>query len=121
MKLSDYEALKWFDAHEFEEPLQMDLRFLRRLDLARELAQVPFVISSSFREDPKSSHGLGLAVDLSLPKDGHCRERARIVDSAYRVGITRRGIYDFHVHLDCGDLVDPLRFPPECLWWGESK
>lgn len=121
MRLGDYDFLEWFGANEFTQPLQMDREFLQRLDQARANAGVPFKITSSFREDPDSTHGLGVAVDIALPKDGHCRERWLIIMGAKRAGFSRIGIYDRHIHLDSGDRIDSSTYPPECIWWGKSK
>jgi len=42
----------------------MNVAFLLWLDLVRDRAKVPFVITSSWRDNPYSLHGRGCAVDL---------------------------------------------------------
>lgn len=87
-----------------------------KLDKARGLAGIPFVITSGLRSPeanqsiigavPDSSHLKGLAVDLRVRSS---REAALIIDAAKESGIDRRGIYvdsywnPRHIHLD----VDP--------------
>lgn len=94
----------------------LDPTFVERLDRARDIAGIPFVITSGYRSSsqnksvigavPDSSHTKGLAVDLRV-RSSH--DAALIIDSAKSVGITRRGIYvdsywnPRHIHLD----IDP--------------
>jgi uncharacterized protein YcbK (DUF882 family) len=88
--------------------------FIVKLDKARGIAGIPFIITSGFRSIqknesvvgavPDSSHTKGLAVDLRVRTS---REAALIIDSAKEAGIDRRGIYvdsywnPRHIHLDC--------------------
>ncbi len=104
---------KYFTPEEVE---GLNNDFVELLDRAREIAGIPFIITSGLRTPEKnqslvgavadSSHLKGLAVDLKV-EDSH--EVALILDAAKAVGITRRGIYvraDFeptHLHID----VDP--------------
>lgn len=90
--------------------------FCQKLEKAREIAGIPFVISSGYRDAEKnksvigavadSAHLKGLAVDLRVRSS---REAALIVDAAKAAGISRRGIYldsyfnPRHIHID----VDP--------------
>lgn len=92
----------------------LNYEFVARLDKARGIAGIPFIITSGFRLPEKnksiigavadSSHLKGLAVDLRV-RTSH--ESALIIDAAKAVGIDRRGIYvdsywnPRHIHLDC--------------------
>lgn len=75
-----------------------DELFLRRLESAREIAGIPFTITSGARckEHNKkvggvdsSAHTKGLAVDIAF-KDSHCCYV--ILDSLYKAGFKRIGI-----------------------------
>ena len=75
-----------------------DKDFLDKLEYARELANIPFVITSGARclkhnrsvgGVDSSAHTKGLAVDISF-KDSH--QCFVIVDSLYRAGFKRLGI-----------------------------
>lgn len=103
---------KYFKAEEVE---GLNEEFVAKLDQARHLAGIPFVITSGFRTLPEneslvasgaaphSSHLQGLAVDLRVQND---HEVYLILSSGIAVGITRYGIYTnannkpTHVHLD---------------------
>lgn len=96
--------------------------FIAKLDKARGLAGIPFIITSGFRsleanqsiagsvED--SSHLSGLAVDLRVSESP---ARFTIVKALIEVGFTRIGIYDKHVHVD----ADPTK-PQNVIWVGVS-
>lgn len=87
--------------------------FVTKLEKAREIAGIPFIITSGFRTPEKnksvigsvsdSSHLKGLAVDLRVRSS---REAALIIDAAKAADIDRRGIYvdsywnPRHIHLD---------------------
>jgi len=109
-----------------EEVANLDTEFVAKLDQARHIAGIPFVITSGFRSPEKnesilgagavadSAHLKGLAVDLRV-ENSH--EVALILDAVKTVGITRRGVYvnqDFqpvHVHVD----LDPEK-PDEVIF-----
>lgn len=94
----------------------LDPTFIEKLDKARDIAGIPFVITSGYRTPeknqsvigavPDSSHLKGLAVDLRVTSS---REAALVIDAAKSAGIDRRGIYvdsywnPRHIHID----VDP--------------
>lgn len=94
----------------------LDHGFIEKLDKAREIAGIPFVITSGLRTPeknqsvigavPDSAHLKGLAVDLRVTSS---RDAALIIDAAKAAGISRRGVYvdscwnPRHIHLD----VDP--------------
>jgi zinc D-Ala-D-Ala carboxypeptidase len=84
----------------------MDKEFLEMLDNAREIAGVPFVITSGFRtkahnkkvggkED--SAHLTGHAADIKV---GGSRQRFKIVEACIQAGFTRIGIASTFVHVD---------------------
>jgi len=88
-----------------------------KLEAARVIANMPFIINSGFRcvnnqndliarglSEPTSSHPKGLAVDIAA-KDS--RARALIVGAALKAGITRIGIAKTFIHLDIDDSKDP--------------
>lgn len=89
------------------------------LDKARDIAGVPFKITSGYR-DPihntsvggvsGSSHtdgtGCDILADTSL-------KRFKIVSGALQAGFTRIGVYNNHIHLDIGKLPN---FPQDVLW-----
>lgn len=90
---------------------------LERLDRAREIAGVPFVINSAYRSpDYEREHGrsgsgahtLGRAFDVAC-KDSLCRYR--IIFGAISAGFTRIGIGKTFVHLD-----DALTLPNPRIW-----
>jgi len=97
----------------------MQHEFLELLDRARELAGVPFVITSGYRCEahnrrvggkPNSAHTRGYAADIAASSSW---QRAIVVEALFRVGFRRIGI-DFKrgfVHVDC----DPEKPKPR-LW-----
>ena len=121
MSLEKYVGLSHFSPDEFDQPEKMDEYFLKLLDKTREEAGIPFKLSSTFREGDPRTHGLGLAVDIAVEEKGTSQARYKILSAARTVGITRIGFYNHHIHLDIGDRVDLVKFPPECIWWGVSR
>jgi len=104
--------LKHFSINEFDSPdlpnsgLNMDNDFLQMLDMAREIANIPFKINSGYRtkEHNKkvggksdSSHLVGKATDIAY-KDS--RERYIIITSLQEAGFNRLGIAKTFVHVD---------------------
>ena len=84
----------------------MDIDFLLKLDEAREVAGIPFVINSAYRSpehnkkvggSPNSSHIKGLAVDI---KATDSITRYKVVSSLLKVGFTRIGIAETFIHVD---------------------
>ena len=76
------------------------------LDKAREIAGVPFVITSGRRTDSnnedvggaeKSAHLTGEGCDLSVKNS---TTRFKIVNALLKTGFNRIGIYDTHIHCD---------------------
>lgn len=99
---------------EIEENMNAD--FLNKLDEAREIANIPFIINSAYRSPehnakiggkPNSSHIKGLAVDISVTNS---RQRFIVLNALLEVGFTRIGIADtfLHVDLDNGKSKDVI-------------
>lgn len=88
------------------------------LDKARDIAGVPFVITSGYRTPEHnaevggvdgSSHTLGLAVDL-LVQDSV--SGGKMLLGLAQAGFKRFGFYmDGHIHVDCDSTK-----PNPCLW-----
>ncbi len=110
--------LKHFDFEEFDCPTlegsglpttdggKMNLDFLHKLDEARELAGVPFKITSGYRSPQHnldvggrvgSSHIKGLAVDIACVNS---HQRQKILTALIQVGFKRIGIGKTFLHTD---------------------
>ncbi len=85
---------------------EMNADFLNKLDLARSVAGVPFVITSGYRCKKhnkaiggvdNSSHVRGYAVDISV-KDS--RSRFRIIWGLCSAGFKRIGVASDFIHVD---------------------
>ena len=108
----------------------MNREFLEKLDYARSISNVPFIINSGFRTSSHnkkvggkekivdefgkviskgSSHLYGLAVDISCKNS---RQRIEIVKSLIEAQFTRLGIAKSFVHCD----LDPDKNPPIWLY-----
>ena len=104
--------LEHFNIEEFDCPsepgsgVNMERNFLRLLDKARGIADVPFKINSGFRTVEHntavggvngSSHTLGWAADI------HCtnsQARIKIVAALIEVGFRRIGVSKSFIHVD---------------------
>lgn len=84
----------------------LDKRLVSMLDIARGMAQIPFVITSGFRTPeenkeiggaPDSAHLKGLAVDLRC---WNSTERFLIVKSLLKTGFKRIEVCQDHIHAD---------------------
>ena len=104
--------MKHFEQYEFDSPdhkgsgVFMDFGFLEKLDLAREIADIPFEINSGYRtikhnkeEGGKldSSHLKGLAADIKCTDS---RSRFIIITALLEVGFTRIGVAKTFIHVD---------------------
>lgn len=114
---------KWkhFTYDEFECPCcgenQTSEELIDLLDKAREIAGIPFYITSGFRcflrntqveGKPRSAHLKGLAADIRCTSSTN---RFKIVSALLRVGFKRIGIHNTFVHADIdGSLPHPLIF-----------
>lgn len=104
--------LKYFSNSDFSsatptcELSDMDETFMYRLDTARGLAGIPFIVNSAYRtisyekskgRDGSSSHTKGLAVDLKAEMS---RERYLIINALLKAGFHRIGVGESFVHVD---------------------
>lgn len=103
---------KYFSQSDFDkcnppcEIESMDDYFMRKLDIARMAAGIPFIITSAFRNkewelkqgrNGTSSHTKGLAVDL---KAENSVNRHKIIVALLSVGLNRIGIGKNFIHVD---------------------
>jgi uncharacterized protein YcbK (DUF882 family) len=109
---------KYFSDSEVE---GLNHEFVQRLEDARELAGVPFVITSGLRllEANESASGVqdsahlsGMAVDLKCSTSS---ERFKMLKALLMVGINRLGVYDRHIHADVDSTKDQ-----SVIWVGLS-
>jgi zinc D-Ala-D-Ala carboxypeptidase len=97
----------------------LDTELVAKLDMAREKAGVPFIITSGLRTVEQnaalsesvsdSAHLTGHAVDLACTDSP---ARFAMVKSLLDVGFTRMGIYSAHLHVD-----NDLTKPQQLLWY----
>jgi len=101
---------KYFRKEEFTCPccgqnLIKDM-FIERLDIARGIAGIPFVITSGYRCPkhnkelggvPDSAHIKGLAADI---KTNNSRDRFKIISALLQVGFNRIGVGKDFIHVD---------------------
>ena len=103
-------SYKYFKKEEFACPCcgrnEIKDEFLAKLDEAREIAGVPFVITSGYRcskhnkevgGSPTSSHLKGLAADI---KTTSSKQRYKILNALLKVGFKRIGIGQNFIHVD---------------------
>ena len=103
-------TLKYFKRNEFKckcgcGETSISENLLEMLDEARNLAKIPFIISSGYRcvshpeslKNPSSSHIKGLAVDIKCTDS---KSRALIIDALGYAGFKRFGISDSFIHAD---------------------
>lgn len=118
----------YFNLNEFDSPdlpnsgVEMDYKFVKKLDLAREIAATPFVINSGYRTPEHnervggvadSSHTRGYAADIACAGSF---QRWKIVSALIRAGIKRIGIGETFIHAD----DDPDK-PSGVIWYVKSK
>ena len=119
--------IKFFHLSEFDSPdvegsgKNMKLDFVRKLDEAREVAGVPFRITSGYRTkeyneqlkkkgykaSTNSAHLKGLAADIATPNS---QIRYKILSALIRVGFNRIGIGKTFLHAD----TDQTKTPEVC-------
>ena len=107
--------MKYFTLDEFDCPshknsgVNMDSNFLAKLEEAREIAGIPFKITSGYRTKehneqvggvPNSSHLIGVAADVSV-SSGH--DRYVILNALIRAGFKRIGVAKTFIHCDTDD------------------
>ena len=114
-KIEEQMALKYFKLSEFDDApgtgKNMKKDFLKKLDKARDIAKIPFKITSGFRTpqhnerlrkqgykaSANSSHLKGCAADIYCKDSG---TRQKIVKGLIMAGFTRIGIADSFIHCD---------------------
>tara|TARA_R110002110_G_C12904368_1_gene665344 strand:- start:122 stop:496 length:375 start_codon:yes stop_codon:yes gene_type:complete len=109
--------LNYFKLSEFDSPdvkgsgSNMSLEFLEMLDEARDIAEIPFRITSGFRTQEHhddltrrgyktsktSSHLKGLAADIAVTSS---KNRYIVFNSLLLAGFTRIGIANNFIHVD---------------------
>lgn len=116
MRPDDWSRIVHFGPAEFKYPNKMGLEFMAWLDRVREMADVPMVITSSYR-DPAHNASVGGAKDSAhvdvpcnavdigerqRPDDPNWNlSRFQIIAAAMRLGCMRVGTYaDGSLHLD---------------------
>lgn len=108
----DSNTYKYFNEREVTQ-FQLEPILWQKLDEARELAGVPFIINSGKRTalhnklvggSPKSTHLTGLGVDLRCLGSA---TRFKMVKALIDVGFTRVILYANHLHVDLGDESYP--------------
>lgn len=99
-----------------KEIVGLSTRLVLMLDRAREIAGVPFILTSTVRSISEnkdvggvedSSHLAGLAVDIAISGSN---ARFRALSALLAVGFNRLGIYEHHIHADidkskAGDVI----------------
>ncbi len=115
--------MKYFEVEEFDSPdkpgsgSNMQASTLLKIDEAREIAGIPFVVNSGYRTEPhnrkvggvdSSSHTTGHAVDIRAQGG---QQRLTIVKAALEAGFTRIGVSRTFIHMD-----DDSSKPQGVLW-----
>lgn len=119
----NWEYIEHFTRNEFghADGVEPDWDMVMRLEQARSLAGVPFVITSGLRSDehnarvggsPGSSHLTGNAVDIYCESSRH---RYLIVDALMQAGFHRIGIGHDFIHVD-----NDRSKPGNLVWLYES-
>ena len=112
--------MKYFTLDEFDCPSlpnsgkNMDSSFLAKLEQAREIAGIPFKITSGYRTkehnqslrdkgykaSPNSSHLIGVAADISVSSGA---DRYIILSALIKAGFRRIGVAKTFIHCDTDD------------------
>ena len=109
--------LKHFNLEEDPKMAGLDNTLMMQLDNARDMAGVPFVITSGLRTPAEneacggvadSAHLTGLACDIASETD---ELKYRIIYGAFVAGFARIGVSKAHIHLD----IDKEK-PQNVLW-----
>lgn len=130
-----WEDILHFTPEEFDTPgapgtgVNMDPEFIRRLERARVIANVPFFITpgGGFRtaeynaelveRNPNASsrslHMNGLAADIAIPA-GDNQRRGIVVSALIQAGFERLGLAKTFVHVDAGNAEHNRRTP--AIW-----
>ena len=104
--------LKYFELPEFDCPSlpnsgkNMDFDFLHKLEQAREIAGIPFKITSGYRTEARnekvggvknSSHLKAVAADISISNG---QQRYIVLNALIRAGFKRIGVAKTFIHCD---------------------
>lgn len=107
--------MKYFTLDEFDCPshkgsgINMDSNFLAKLEQAREIAGVSFIITSGYRTKehnaevggvPNSSHLIGVAADIAVSGGA---DRYIILSALIKAGFRRIGVAKTFIHCDTDD------------------
>ena len=107
--------MKYFTLDEFSCPSlpnsgkNMDSSFLAKLEQAREIAGIPFKITSGYRTKdhnaevggvPNSSHLIGVAADIAVSSGA---DRYIILNALIKAGFKRIGVAKTFIHCDTDD------------------
>lgn len=99
-------ALRFFNPEQDPEMVGLDYKLMYKLDLARQMADIPFIITSGLRSIEKnkevggasdSSHLKGLGCDIACKNS---QQAFCIIKGAFMAGIERIGLGKGHIHLD---------------------
>lgn len=105
-----------------DEVIGLNIQFIMLLDMARDEAKIPFIITSGFRTQEEntrvhgvsnSAHLLGIAADL---KCNESDKRYKIITALLKVGMHRIGIYKEHIHVDMSATQ-----PQNVIWFDEGE
>ena len=106
-----FQNSKFFKVSEFDSPnipdsgYKMDTNFLQKLEVARMLANVPFIVNRGFSSEKHnkevggisgSDHTTGTSVDLKCLDS---KTRFLIVVSLITAGFNQIGVYNSHIHV----------------------
>ena len=98
--------MKFFNPEQDPEMVGVDYKLMYKLDLARQMADIPFIITSGLRSIEKnkeiggaddSSHLKGLACDIACENS---QQAFCIIKGAFMAGFERIGLGKGHIHLD---------------------
>lgn len=104
--------MRYFEFSEFDSPdqegtgLLMDQTFLQMLDNARDIARIPFRITSGYRTKERnkqvggvedSAHTKGLAADIFYHNE---KEKYLIFSALVQAGFRRIGVASNFIHVD---------------------
>lgn len=124
MTPEDWATIIHFKPQEFDSPdmpgsgVNMELDTVRKLDAARQIAGIPFKVTSGYRTVahnamvggvPSSAHLRGRAVDISALTP---HSRSTVVRSLLAAGFTRIEVSISHVH---GDTMSGPAYPQDLL------
>lgn len=96
--------------------------FMRKLQLARTIANVAFIITSAYRSvdweksrnrSTTGAHTTGRAVDIQCTQSNL---RFKIVNALLSAGFKRIGIHLSFIHVDDAEVSNPNKFPAPVIF-----